>query len=368
MAIEVFCRYANGATNAAERRVLQNTVEILEQNRHSAVILSDFFCGSQQIDLLVATEITTLVLQVKHYRHAVEGSANSAFWTNPATGEAMPNAYTQATNQMLALKDMLRSRTGADPGFARAIVLFEQGIPIGSSLPRSDFRVQICGSDRLEGLLLTSTSEHSARVPWDLDALRSYALGERMARLSEASLQRSAIRPGVTQPPRPPGQPQYVERTAHVIEVPVREVPPVANPRPIEQFAPRLLPEHAPTRPRQPRRTGRYLLALMATSVGLGWHYHRPAPMHTESTMANIPPHASMHRAPEPRRRRSHEARASAKPFASAPAATSAALVAAPVQPVFVPPVASPPPPCPAGIDRLGCTPSSETLARLRGQ
>ncbi|QRR05589.1 NERD domain-containing protein [Burkholderia sp. MS455] len=74
MTVEIFCRYSKGAKNAAERRVLQRVVEILEINEHPAVVLCDFYCGGQQIDLLVGTEITTLVLQVKSYRHAVSGS------------------------------------------------------------------------------------------------------------------------------------------------------------------------------------------------------------------------------------------------------------------------------------------------------
>ncbi|WP_157646187.1 NERD domain-containing protein [Burkholderia ubonensis] len=90
MTVEIFCRYSKGAKNAAERRVLQRVVEILEIYEHPAVVLCDFYCGGQQIDLLVGTDITTLVLQVKGYRHAVSGSINSENWFNPETGEPLP--------------------------------------------------------------------------------------------------------------------------------------------------------------------------------------------------------------------------------------------------------------------------------------
>ncbi|MFM0097118.1 nuclease-related domain-containing protein [Paraburkholderia nemoris] len=222
MAIEAFCRYPTGATNAAERRVLWRAAEILEQNHHSAVILCDFFCGAQQIDLLIATEITTLLLQVKNYRHAKAPSTNSASWMNPATGESLPNAYTQATNQMLTLKDMLRDRSGIDPGFARAAILFERGIPAGSSLPRSDFRVQIRGAETLEGLLLTHTSERSSRRPWDLAQLRGYAIEERMARLAHDALRKPAQPKLIHFGTQTSSRPSSIDATVMVIDVSVR--------------------------------------------------------------------------------------------------------------------------------------------------
>lgn len=110
---------------------------------------------------------------------AVEGTTNGASWRNAVSGETLPNGYTQATDQILALKDMLRERIGRDPGFGRASVLFERRIPVGSSLPRSDFRVQICDQSGREELLLTPTSARSPRTPLNLAVLREYAIQDR---------------------------------------------------------------------------------------------------------------------------------------------------------------------------------------------
>ncbi|WP_114815016.1 nuclease-related domain-containing protein [Paraburkholderia kururiensis] len=368
MAIDVFCRYTNGATNAAERRVLVRAIEILQQNTHSAVVLCDFLCGSQQIDLLIATEITTLVLQVKSYRHAVEGGTNSAHWTNPATGESLPNAYTQTTDQMLALKDMLRKETGEDPGFARAVVLFEPGIPVGSSLPRSDFRVQICGIEELEALLLTHTSEHSGRKPWNRDALRSYAVAQGMARLSHTTGQKPAMRGDAARPLRPVAPPVFPDRAADPARAPVRAEGPVATPRPAALPGPTPSRTYVTARTAKRRHIGRYVLTSIAIGAGFLWLYHRSAPTRAEKPAVSTSAYAPSQRTTEPKHRRKRETYAGTQRAAPASSVASAKLGAPSVAVVAVQPVASPPPPCPEGIDRLGCTPSSATLSRLNRQ
>ncbi|WP_321790591.1 nuclease-related domain-containing protein [Burkholderia pyrrocinia] len=367
MTVEIFCRYSNGASNAAERRVLQRVVEILKLNEHSAIVLCDFYCGGQQIDLLIATEITTLVLQVKSYRHAVSGSINSENWLNQETGEPLPNAYTQATDQMLALKDMLRRRTGVDPGFARAVVLFEPGIPIGSSLPSSDFRVQITAPEGLQPLLATPTSERSARVPWNLAHLRSYAVEEKMARLTadsstakEQSVRRSFYPSAqAAVPPTPVDMLPH-----HVIDVPARAVSVTVTsqpPAPLTFCSSRSSTSAAPCRPRHIRR---YAIALLATGAGIGW-FARPAPKAPPAeivTSAHSP--VTLHHAVESKHHRHHAGYAGAGTQASSPA-TPTPVVTTSVQPPAIPENDAPLLPCPPGIDRLGCVPSQETLARL---
>lgn len=370
MAIEAFCRYPTGATNAAERRVLWRATEILEQNRHPAVILCDFFCGAQQIDMLIATEITTLVLQVKNYRHAIEGSTNSASWINPATGESLPNAYTQATNQMLALKDMLRGRSGIDPGFARAAILFEQGIPHGSSLPRSDFRVQICGAEALEALLLTHTSEHSSRRPWDLEQLRGYAVEERMAKLSDDALRKPAQPKPIHLATQTSSRPGSIFGMAKVTDVSVRSAPSTLPPRVVEQPALDWPPTAVPVRPQRTRRVQRCAIVLVAAGVCFWWlpaHWPSTSPGATDvSTAPSIT--SSSHHPTDTKRHRDHMAYASRKLPASTSPVVPAVVNTPDVQPLTATPNVAPLPPCPAGIDRIGCTPSSETLARLSGQ
>jgi hypothetical protein len=367
MAIDVFCRYASGATNAAERRVLWKVVEIIERNRHPAVVVCDFFCGSQQIDLLVATEITTLVLQVKNYRHAAEGTTNSAFWRNPATGETLPNAYTQATNQVLALKDMVRARAGVDPGFARAVVLFEQGIPFGSSLPPSDFRVQICDMEGLEALLLTHTSERSGRVPWDQGLIRSYAIEEGMARLPETALRKPPIRASAPSSSQYFARPGPTDRPLNVVDVPARVVPVVMTARHVEQTVQTLSHTHASKQPQRLRKRRWYAAAVVAIGLSLGWLY-RPTPKPASSIVSTASTRAPLHGAAESKRHRGRMEYASRKSPGSSLPPEPTGIAAAPVQTPVTMQNAAALPPCPAGIDRLGCTASSETLARLSGQ
>ncbi|WP_080438299.1 NERD domain-containing protein [Burkholderia ubonensis] len=369
MTVEIFCRYSKGAKNAAERRVLQRVVEILEIYEHPAVVLCDFYCGGQQIDLLVGTDITTLVLQVKGYRHAVSGSINSENWFNPETGEPLPNAYTQATDQMLALKDMLRARTGTDPGFARAVVVFEQGIPIGSSLPPDDFRVQIVAPEGLGPLLVTPTSERSGRVPWNLAHLRSYAVEERMARLTtdgSTSTER-AVRRSVQSSAQAAVRTIPVDSLpTDVIDVPARPLPVTVAPQPPERLA--FGPSRSPasSAPHRQRQVRRYVIALLAMGVGIGW-FARPALDTPTKIVAGAQSPATSHRAIESKRRRHQASYAGARAIASSPA-TPAPAVAKSVPAPAIPENGAPLPPCPPGIDRLGCVPSQETLTRLRKQ
>jgi hypothetical protein len=367
MAIEVFCRYPTGATNAGERRVLWRAVDILERHRQSAVILCDFLCGSQQIDLLIATELTTLVLQVKSYRHAVEGTANSAFWKNPATGERLPNAYTQVTNQMLALKDMLRLRSGSDPGFARAVVLFEQGLRIDSSLPPNDFRVHICDLNELEALLLTHTSERSSRVPWDQAPLREFAIKEGMAKLPDSALRKPVSARSAVPSSPVTGRVDLIEKTNNLIDVQARTEDAKPTSLSIAPMTVARTSAHAAARSRQSRFIRRGLSGFVAILVvaGLGW-FSRPAPRPAQTASANQQSQ-NTHSA-ERKRHRERMVFATNKSLVAPVQIAHATATSADIRAPSMMPGASSLPPCPAGIDRLGCMPSAQTLARLRGE
>ncbi|MFL9888839.1 nuclease-related domain-containing protein [Paraburkholderia agricolaris] len=367
MPIEIFCRYTRGATNTAERRVLSNAVDILERNQHSAVVLCDFYSGGQQIDLLVATEITTLVLQVKSYRHAVEGTTNSAYWRNPATGASLPNGYTQATDQMFALKDMLRQQSGRDPGFARAAVLFEQGIPVGSSLPQSDFRVQICDLQGLEALLLTPTSGGSSRVPWNLELLRKYAIQEGMARLPDFATRKPVDADSIAVPFQALTEPRLIKDARTVTDVKARpdRLKDVAPPVRQHVFIP--VHQHATGQTKHLRHIPQSVFGLTAILIGtgLGWfarHVPEPAKPMTSDTQSLGP----IHHSGEAKHRHDRIAKVNNKSPASTPPIkpTTTAMAQAPSLMSSAPPFQ----PCPEGVDRLGCTPSAETLTRLRGQ
>lgn len=364
MAIEVFCGRAGGATNAAERRVLARVIDLLERHGHDAVILCDFFCDTRQVDLLVATTITTLVLEVKNYSRAIQGDKSSDDWITLETGHTVQNAYRQVHDQMLELKDMLERLTGVNPLYACAVVLFEGGIPAGSMLPPSDHRVEIAGIERLETLLLTPASRSPRRSPWDPGALRDWATATRMARLDHramAALPADAAR----MPPQPAVTARRERVAADVVHVDVTTPSSQSRPRPMLRPFPAAW-----------ARRFRLRRALLAVTVVAGAGYiwlHRSQPAMHPVAQSDARPRqhsqrttvAATHRPAAHRRDVARVDATLARPATVPPATVEPPR---PVQPVTSQNDPGPLPPCPEGIDRLGCQPSQESVARLRGQ
>jgi hypothetical protein len=189
-----------------------------------------------------------------------------------------------------------------------------------------------------------------------------------MARLSQTTLQKPAIRGDVFRPLRPATPPFSPAKTANTVNATVRAEPPVATPLLAARPEPIQSRVYVTAGTMKRRHIARYVLASIAIGGGLLWLYHRSAPIRAENPIVTTPAYAPSQRAAESKHRRNREAYADAKRVAQASSVAPAKFAAPTVAVTTVQPIASPPPPCPEGIDRLGCTPSSETLARLSRQ
>ncbi|WP_367305378.1 nuclease-related domain-containing protein [Burkholderia multivorans] len=335
MTIEVYCGDPEAPSNAAERRVLARIIDILQRREESAIVLFNVRCEERECDILVSTLVTTLVIEVKHYLQPVVGGLSDAHWTARHTGERRKNPCLQVRHTMHALKDALRRNAGQDPGYPRCAVLFDGGIPPGSDVPRSTDRIAIADDSGLEDLLTWPLIERGETRRWPLALLRAWAVDRGMVSVGESLRDSPASREL---------QPVVIELT------------------PSTQQAPASLVVQA--RPeRRPHRRSRFKLAaaaLLAISVIGPWywsHLHLAAPTQTAQR-------SSKRGAPSQHHYR-HSGAAVKAPAAPSP---SAPPIARPVTTIESPPPSvGPLPPCPAGIDRLGCVPDSATLRQLRG-
>lgn len=358
MSVEIYSRLAHGPTDAAEQLVLQRVLLVIDRRGEDAVILVNLFHRRHEIDLIVATQTATLVIEIKGYLQPVEGDINSLSWTTVATGERRSNAYAKIDSAHMNLKDALREMTGADPGYAHAVVLLAYGEPMGSNLPASDHRVTITGIEALESLLSTPVRPGTLRRLWSLNAVREFAIMKRLALMSTAETARSA----------PVGGTRYAEVTR---ELHRPGVMPGSMP-PANDLSVPLVLEATPIRRPQKRSWLRAAILLFIAPIlvgGVSALLHRPGD--GMSKVASTPGHRHepirRHGVTEvTRRRQSEQAQEdrdeSSSALLAAQQANEQALAAHSVQPTLAAPI----PPCPPGIDRLGCVPDPQTLAKLR--
>jgi len=359
MTVETLSRLAYGPTDSAEQLVLHRVISVLERRGEDAVILVNLLHGRHEIDLVVATQTSTLVIEVKGYLQAVEGDINSRYWSTVATGERRSNAYAKIDSAHMELKDALRAMTGADPGYAHAVVLLAYGKPMRSNLPESDHRVTITGIEALEGLLSTPVRPGTLRRLWSLDDIRQFAKAKGLAPMMTTASVRSI---------------SLIEaRYADVIREPdgPRAVP-GAMPQGINRPAALVL-EAIPIRRRRKRAWPQVaILSLIGFSISVGGvsallhHLGKGA-----AKVASAPLHAHepfrRHSATEATHRtRIERAKEDRGESSSALLEAQHANLQVQAERSTHPAPTAPLPPCPPGIDRLGCVPDPQTLAKLR--
>ncbi|MBR8184185.1 NERD domain-containing protein [Burkholderia ambifaria] len=333
MTIEVYCGDPEAPSNAAEQRVLSRIVGILQRREESAIVLFNVRCGERECDILVSTLVTTLVIEVKHYMQPVAGGLTDAHWIARRTGEHRKNPCLQVRHTMHALKDALRRYAGHDAGYPRCAVVFDGGIPHDSKVPRSTDRIAIADDSGLEDLLAWPLIERGDTRRWPLALLRAWALERGMVPVGES----------LSDLPHP--------REAHPI---------VIDLTPSIQQAPATLVVQA--RPeRRPRRHFKLTVAaLLAMSVIGPWCWSRRHPAPTTQTAQRPSKRGAL-----PQRHYRQSVAAVKAPAAPSPSAPPIARPVTTIEPP--PPSVGPLPPCPTGIDRLGCVPDSATLRQLRG-
>ncbi|WP_442808809.1 NERD domain-containing protein [Trinickia soli] len=164
-----------GPPTPPNKVVLRRVLSVIGRRGEDAVILVNLLHGRHEIDLIVATQTATLVMEVKGDLQAVDGDINSRSWRTAATGERRSNAYAKIDSARMALRDALRAMTGGDPGHAHAVLLLAYGRPMGSNLPGADHRVTITEIEALDALLSTPVRPGTLRRLWSQDGVRHFA-------------------------------------------------------------------------------------------------------------------------------------------------------------------------------------------------
>jgi hypothetical protein len=172
--------------HASERAALARAVAFLSAKRMSAVVFANVTLATRQIDLVIGLHQTgTLVIESKALSSAVRGGTNGEWQVRLASGQwrDIPNAYTQAVNEKLALRDAMAAFSGVDVPYPDAAVIFVPAIPAASAIPSSDFKAAIAGLDDLPDRI--TSARHGG---WSLDQWRSFANHHRLISVSSLDM------------------------------------------------------------------------------------------------------------------------------------------------------------------------------------
>lgn len=150
--------------HASERAVLERLISFLAREKQPGIIIANINLNGRQIDLILATNNLTLVIEAKGYSRPIRGSENGTWQVNLASGKwsnfSKPsNPYQQALDAKHALKDAMSTCAGSDVAYYPATALvFVPKVPPGSSICSGDFKVSIIGLDDLDAELRKSIS------------------------------------------------------------------------------------------------------------------------------------------------------------------------------------------------------------------
>lgn len=136
----------------SERTIVRKLLHFFSSNNQPAVILANVNLNGRQVDIVVATQTTTLVIEVKGYTRPIKGTENGPWYFQSSTGEWKPtrNYYNQTLDAMHAVKDCLFSFLRKKINYPEAALIFVPNIPIGSVLPNEDFKLKIGGQELIE--------------------------------------------------------------------------------------------------------------------------------------------------------------------------------------------------------------------------
>ena len=169
--------------HASERAVLERLLRILAKEKRPAIIMANINLNGRQIDLVLATENLTLVIEAKGHSRPLRGSENGAWQVKLASGEwknfSNPsNPYIQTLEAEHAIKDAMSAFIGSDVAYPAAALVFVPAIPASSSICSGDFKVSITGLDGLDIEL-----QKSKRGCWNLAQWRNFALKHSFTRV-----------------------------------------------------------------------------------------------------------------------------------------------------------------------------------------
>lgn len=151
----------------SERATLARAVAFLSAQDIPAVVLANVNLGGRQIDLVIGLDQGARVVESKALSSAVRGSENGDWQVRLTSGrwKEIPNAYAQALNEKLALRDAMAAFAGTDVPYPDAAVIFVPAIPAASAIPTGDFKVSVGGLDDLPGQIASTK-----RRGWPLES------------------------------------------------------------------------------------------------------------------------------------------------------------------------------------------------------
>jgi energy-coupling factor transporter ATP-binding protein EcfA2 len=163
-----------------EQRFLRRLRLDLEAVGEHSLVLGNFYCGPlrTQIDFVVVTAHGATVVEVKGYRHPVEGGMNGQWKLVLPDGQrrtiASKNPFRQAIDARYAVADELSKKMDVDSGSAKQAVggnlcLFFEPLP-GCNIPDGNFKCTVGGYRQL---LYEIKASRSGAL--SLDAWREFA-------------------------------------------------------------------------------------------------------------------------------------------------------------------------------------------------
>ncbi|AWJ93693.1 hypothetical protein Sp245p_28005 (plasmid) [Azospirillum baldaniorum] len=162
--------------HASERATLARAVEFLSAQDIPAVVLANVNLGGRQIDLVIGLNQGVLVVESKALSSAVRGSENGDWQVRLTSGrwKDIPNAYVQALDEKLALRDAMVAFAGIDTPYPDSALIFVPAIPAASEIPTGDFKVSVGGLDDLPDRIASVK-----RRGWSIDRWRTFATHHR---------------------------------------------------------------------------------------------------------------------------------------------------------------------------------------------
>jgi hypothetical protein len=151
--------------HTSEQLVLQSVWDQLNVRNEWGYIFANVAIGGRQVDLLVATAETTLLIEAKDYHFPVQGEINGRWVQEGAFGvRTVTNGYQQALGAKNALRDFMHTVASVHE-YPNAMVVAASGIPGSSKLTTGDYKVRIGDLQDLGGLMgLKSGATWNART------------------------------------------------------------------------------------------------------------------------------------------------------------------------------------------------------------
>ena len=165
---------------ASERLVLKALLQSIETSGLQSIIFANVNLGDRQLDFIVATEQLVLLIEAKGFTRPIRGKKNGRWQVQVGINDWKPiqNAYLQALQGSLRLRDAMRIIGGSEVPYPNAALIFAPSIPKGSSLPKGDFKVSIGDLSFLHEL-----SVFPAQESWPLAQWRQFAKANGLERV-----------------------------------------------------------------------------------------------------------------------------------------------------------------------------------------